>query len=55
VQFSDHIIAPRKSSHFHLFSGNISQQALLEEMDNWPTYYPWQLTQEQVVDEMLHH
>ncbi|MGJ0191087.1 metal-binding protein ZinT [Pantoea sp. RRHST58] len=55
VQFSDHIIAPRRSSHFHLFSGNISQQALLEEMDNWPTYYPWQLTDDQVVDEMLHH
>ena len=55
VQFSDHIIAPRKSDHFHLFAGNISQQALLEEMDNWPTYYPYQLTQQQVVDEMLHH
>ncbi|MEZ3498983.1 metal-binding protein ZinT [Pantoea sp. KPR_PJ] len=55
VQFSDHIIAPRKSSHFHIFTGNISQQALLKEMDNWPTYYPYQLTQEQVVDEMLHH
>ena len=55
VQFSDHIIAPRKSSHFHIFTGNTSQQALLEEMDNWPTYYPYQLTQQQVVDEMLHH
>lgn len=55
VQFSDHIIAPRKSSHFHVFFGNTSQQALLQEMDNWPTYYPWQLTQQQVVDEMLHH
>ncbi|MDU6434503.1 MAG: metal-binding protein ZinT [Pantoea sp.] len=55
VQFSDHIIAPRKSSHFHIFTGNVSQQALLDEMDNWPTYYPYQLTQQQVVDEMLHH
>lgn len=55
VQFSDHIIAPRKSSHFHIFTGNTSQQALLEEMDNWPTYYPWQLKAEEVVDEMLHH
>lgn len=55
VQFSDHIIAPRKSSHFHIFMGNTSQQALLEEMDNWPTYYPYQLKAEEVVDEMLHH
>lgn len=55
VQFSDHIIAPRKSAHFHIFMGNTSQEALLKEMDNWPTYYPWQMTTEQVVDEMLHH
>lgn len=55
VQFSDHIIGPRKSSHFHIFTGNTSQQALLAEMDSWPTYYPFQMTDEQVVDEMLHH
>ena len=55
VQFSDHIIAPRKSTHFHIFTGNTSQEALLQEMDNWPTYYPYQLLKEQVVDEMLHH
>lgn len=55
VQFSDHIIAPRKSTHYHIFMGNTSQEALLEEMDNWPTYYQYQLTKEQVVDEMLHH
>lgn len=55
VQFSDHIIAPRKSSHFHIFMGNRSQQALLEEMDNWPTYYPYQLSDKEVADEMLHH
>ena len=55
VQFSDHIIAPRKSTHYHIFMGNTSQEALLEEMDNWPTYYPYQLSKEQVVDEMLHH
>jgi len=34
VQFSDHIIGPRQSQHFHIFSGNASQAALLEEMDN---------------------
>ena len=55
VQFSDHTIAPRKSAHFHIFMGNRSQQALLAEMDNWPTYYPWQMMNAQVVDEMLHH
>lgn len=55
VQFSDHTIGPRKSAHYHIFTGNSSQDALLKEMDNWPTYYPYQLTNAQVVDEMLHH
>ena len=55
VQFSDHTIGPRKSAHYHIFMGNTSQEALLEEMDNWPTYYPYQLKKEEVVDEMLHH
>lgn len=55
VQFSDHIIAPRQSLHFHIFMGNESQQALLKEMDNWPTFYPYNLNKAQIVDEMLHH
>lgn len=55
VQFSDHTIAPRKSAHFHIFMGNTSQEEILKEMDNWPTYYPYQLTSDQVVDELLHH
>ncbi|MEQ4453498.1 metal-binding protein ZinT [Kosakonia sp. YIM B13605] len=55
VQFSDHIIGPRQSKHFHIFMGNESQEALLKEMDNWPTYYPYNMTKAQIVDEMLHH
>lgn len=55
VQFSDHLIGPRQSLHFHIFTGNTSQTALLSEMDNWPTYYPEQLYTRQVVEEMLHH
>lgn len=55
VQFSDHIIAPRKSEHFHIFMGNDSQESLLKEMDNWPTFYQYSLSKKQVVDEMLYH
>ncbi|MGE9552989.1 metal-binding protein ZinT [Erwinia amylovora] len=55
VQFSDHTIAPRQSAHFHLFMGNTSQEEILKEMDNWPTYFPYQLTSEQIVDDLLHH
>ena len=55
VQFSDHTIAPKASSHFHIFMGNTSHEALLKEMDNWPTYYPNEMYKQQVVEEMLHH
>ena len=55
VQFSDHTIGPRASAHFHIFMGNTSHEALLKEMDNWPTYYPNEMYNKQVVDEMLHH
>lgn len=55
VQFSDHIIGPRKSQHFHIYMGSESQESLLKEMNNWPTYYPYSLSKEQIVHEMLAH
>lgn len=55
VQFSDHTIGPRKSAHFHIFMGNTSQEQLFTELENWPTYFPYQLTSDQVVDDLLHH
>ncbi|WP_394706110.1 ZinT family metal-binding protein [uncultured Martelella sp.] len=54
IQFSDHIIAPAKAYHFHLYWGD-DRAALLEELENWPTYYPSSLNADEVVDEMLAH
>ncbi len=55
VQFSDHIIGPRKSGHFHIFTGNVSQDALFSQLENWPTFFPYQLSKEAIVDDLLHH
>lgn len=55
VQFSDHIIKAQKSHHFHIYTGNESQEKLLQEMDNWPTFYPIILNKDDIVHEMLHH
>nr|WP_275076224.1 metal-binding protein ZinT [Providencia rettgeri] len=55
IQFSDHIIEPQTSGHFHLYMGNESQEKLLGQLENWPTYYPYSLTDEQIVHEMLYH
>ena len=55
VQFSDHNIAPVKTGHFHIFFGGTSQEALFDEMDNWPTYYPDGLSGQEIAQEMLAH
>ncbi|HFI0213862.1 TPA: zinc ABC transporter substrate-binding protein AdcA [Streptococcus suis] len=55
VQFSDHKIAPEKTDHFHIYFGGESQEKLLEELENWPTYYPVGLTGYEIAQEMLAH
>ncbi|RRR36301.1 zinc ABC transporter substrate-binding protein AdcA [Streptococcus suis] len=55
VQFSDHNIAPVKTGRFHIYFGGESQEKLLEELENWPTYYPVGLTGLEIGQEMLAH
>ncbi|BBG59556.1 Cadmium-induced protein ZinT [Providencia rustigianii] len=55
IQFSDHIISPEKAAHFHLYMGNESHEALLVQLDNWPTYYPYSMNEKDIVHEMLYH
>ncbi|EHG11999.1 hypothetical protein HMPREF9682_01596 [Streptococcus intermedius F0395] len=55
VQFSDHNIAPTKAAHFHIFYGGESQEALFNELENWPTYYPTKLSGQEIAQEMLAH
>lgn len=54
IQFSDHRIAPATADHYHLYWGD-DRAALLEEVTNWPTYYPSSLDAEAIVHEMLAH
>lgn len=54
IQFSDHKIAPADADHYHLYWGD-DRAALLEEVTNWPTYYPSSLSAEDIVDEMMAH
>ncbi|KRW95890.1 metal-binding protein ZinT [Paracoccus sp. MKU1] len=54
IQFSDHRIAPEKADHYHLYWGN-DRAALLQEVTNWPTYYPASLDGGQIVAEMMAH
>jgi zinc transport system substrate-binding protein len=54
IQFSDHAIAPQDADHYHLYWGD-DRAALLEEVTNWPTYYPSSLDGEEIVEEMIAH
>lgn len=54
IQFSDHRIAPARADHYHLYWGD-DREALLEEVTNWPTYYPSSLSGDEIVGEMLAH
>ena len=54
IQFSDHNIFPEESHHYHLFWGD-DRDTVLEEMDNWPTYYPAELDATGLVQDMLAH
>lgn len=55
IQFSDHNIAPVKADHFHIFMGNESQEALYNELENWPTFYPDKMNGKEIAQEMLSH
>lgn len=54
IQFSDHRIAPAASDHYHLYWGTDRAQ-LLEEVTNWPTYYPAGLDGDEIVSRMMAH
>ncbi|MBZ9557077.1 MULTISPECIES: metal-binding protein ZinT [Modicisalibacter] len=54
IQFSDHHIAPTDAGHYHLYWGD-DRDALLDEVTNWPTYYPSAMSGDEIAHEMLAH
>ncbi|TQR60653.1 metal ABC transporter solute-binding protein, Zn/Mn family [Campylobacter troglodytis] len=55
IQFSDHNIAPTKTSHFHLFFGNEGFEKLNEEMINWPTFYLSSIKKAEIIEDLIAH
>ena len=47
------IISPQRKQH--IFYGGESQEALFNELENWPTYYPTKLSGQEIAQEMLAH
>ncbi|NIZ13614.1 metal-binding protein ZinT [Phaeobacter sp. HF9A] len=54
IQFSDHRIAPEAVGHYHLYWGE-DRAKVLQELTNWPTYYPAHLSGEEIAQDMLAH
>ena len=54
IQFSDHRIAPEKSDHYHLYWGD-DRAKILEELTNWPTYWPAGMSGDEIADAMMAH
>lgn len=54
VQFSDHAIKQNKSEHYHLYWGD-DRKDLLNEVTNWPTYYPLGMDGHDIAHEMMEH
>ena len=54
IQFSDHRIAPEKVDHYHLYWGD-DRAEVLEELSNWPTYFPEDMAAEDIAADMMAH
>lgn len=54
IQFSDHGISPTDADHYHLYWGD-DRAALLDEVVNWPTYYPSDMDGHSIAHEMMAH
>ncbi|WP_264737653.1 metal ABC transporter solute-binding protein, Zn/Mn family [Cytobacillus firmus] len=54
IQFSDHSIYPTEADHYHLYWGD-DREKLLNEVTNWPTYYPSEMDGHDIAHEMMAH
>lgn len=54
IQFSDHAIFPTDASHYHIYFGD-DREALFDEVVNWPTFYPSDMDNDDVAEEMMAH
>jgi zinc transport system substrate-binding protein len=57
VMFSDHLYAPARSEHFHVYASDNSFDELMADTDpvNYPAYYPAGLTKGEIVAELIGH
>ena len=56
IQFSDHCYKPTEGlEHFHLYNGNEGFEPMLENLTNWPTFYPASMSGADITASMIGH
>lgn len=55
IEFNDHMIEPATAEHFHLRMSNESFDAIVDPENSWPTFFPADLTGEEVCEHVAGH
>ena len=55
IEFNDHMIAPEKAEHFHIRMSDESYDAIEDPENKWPTFFPAELSPEEVSDALAGH
>ena len=52
IEFNDHMIEPAAAEHFHIRMSNESFDAIVDPESSWPTFFPADMTGEEICEHM---
>ena len=55
IEFNDHMIEPAAAEHFHIRMSNESFDAIVNPENSWPTFFPADMTGEEICEHMEGH
>ena len=55
IEFNDHMIEPAAAEHFHIRMSNKSFDAIVDPENSWPTFFPADMTGEEICEHMEGH
>ena len=55
IEFNDHMIEPAATEHFHIRMSNESFDAIVDPENSWPTFFPADMTGEEICEHMEGH
>ena len=55
IDFNDHMIEPAAAEHFHIRMSNESFDAIVDPENSWPTFFPADMTGEEICEHMEGH